>query len=134
MQPNKKFIGFIGFGYWGKNILRNLYEMEVLHTACDSDLKIVSEHKNKFLNIYNFTTSFEEVLDNSDIKAVAIATPAATHYQLVKQSLLSKKDVFVEKPLALKEDKTPPFQAISTEKKVWSIIMIFTVMVMQVRR
>ena len=31
------------------------------------------------------------------IKAVAISTPAATHYEMVKQSLLAGKDVFVAK-------------------------------------
>jgi UDP-2-acetamido-3-amino-2,3-dideoxy-glucuronate N-acetyltransferase len=37
------------------------------------------------------------MLKNPDIKAVAISTPAATHYEIVKQSLLAGKDVFVEK-------------------------------------
>ncbi len=100
MKNVKRFIGLAGLGYWGKNILRNLYELGVLHTACDSDRDIISEKKEQFPNIY-YSTSFEDILQNSDIKAVTIATPAATHYKLVKQSLLSGKDVFVEKPLAL---------------------------------
>ena len=33
---------------------------------------------------------------------VAIATPAEKHYSLVKDALLAKKHVFVEKPLAIK--------------------------------
>ncbi len=31
-----KFIGQIGLGYSGEKILRNLYELGVLHSACDS--------------------------------------------------------------------------------------------------
>jgi UDP-2-acetamido-3-amino-2,3-dideoxy-glucuronate N-acetyltransferase len=76
MEIQKEFIGMIGLGYWGKNILRNLHDLGVLHT---------------------FTTSLDEMLKNPDIKAVAISTPAATHYEIVKQSLLAGKDVFVEK-------------------------------------
>jgi UDP-2-acetamido-3-amino-2,3-dideoxy-glucuronate N-acetyltransferase len=76
MEIQKQFIGMIGLGYWGKNILRNLHDLGVLHT---------------------FTTSLDEMLKNPDIKAVAISTPAATHYEIVKQSLLAGKDVFVEK-------------------------------------
>lgn len=100
MEINKKFIGLVGFGYWGKNILRNLYEMGVLLAACDSDLDAISEYKETYPDII-FTTLFEDILQNPDIEAIAIATPASTHYEFVKQSLLAGKDVFVEKPLAL---------------------------------
>ncbi|MBQ09122.1 MAG: oxidoreductase [Gammaproteobacteria bacterium] len=94
------FVGLIGFGYWGKNILRNLCELGVLYTACDSNQNLILEQKKAFPSI-NFTSSFDEVLQNKDIKAIAISTPAATHANFVKQSLLAGKDVFVEKPLAL---------------------------------
>lgn len=100
MKRDKKSIGLIGFGYWGKNILRNLYEMEVLHTACDLNAVAISEQKEKFPDI-GYTTYIDEVIKNSNINAVAIATPAATHYHLVKKALTAGKDVFVEKPLAL---------------------------------
>jgi UDP-2-acetamido-3-amino-2,3-dideoxy-glucuronate N-acetyltransferase len=96
----KKFIGLIGLGYWGRNILRNLYELEVLHTACDSDPRIISERKEELPDV-NYTTSFERILQDPDIKAVAVATPAATHYGFVKRFLQAGKDVFVEKPIAL---------------------------------
>jgi len=95
-----KFIGLIGLGYWGKNILRNLFELGVLHTAGDLSHQIISERSKEFHGV-NYITKFEEMLNNKDIKAVAIATPAATHYEYVKQALLAGKDVFVEKPLAL---------------------------------
>jgi UDP-2-acetamido-3-amino-2,3-dideoxy-glucuronate N-acetyltransferase len=100
MENKGKFIGLIGLGYWGKNILRNLYELGVLHTASDADCGIISERKEQFHSI-KCTTSFEEIVQGPDINAVAIATPAETHYRFVKQSLLSGKDVYVEKPLAL---------------------------------
>ena len=90
------FVGLIGFGYWGKNILRNLCELGVINTACDSNQNLISEQKKIFSGV-NFTSSFDEVLQNKDIKAVAISTPAATHANFVKQSLLAGKDVFVEK-------------------------------------
>ncbi len=99
-METRKIIGLVGLGYWGKNILRNLYTMGVLHTASDFDAKVISESADKLPGI-NYTTSFEEILQNPIIKAVAIATQAITHYELVKKSLQSGKDVFVEKPLAL---------------------------------
>ncbi len=97
---SSKFVGLVGLGYWGQNILRNLYELGVLHTACDADTGIIEQRRAKFPDI-RYTTSFGELLKNDEVKAVAIAAPAAMHYELVKQALIAGKDVFVEKPLAL---------------------------------
>ncbi|MBU1209561.1 MAG: Gfo/Idh/MocA family oxidoreductase [Proteobacteria bacterium] len=72
------------------------YNLGVLHTACDADPGIVAERKKGFPGLH-FTTSLNEMLKNPDIKAMAISTPAATHYEMVKQSLLEGKNVFVEK-------------------------------------
>jgi UDP-2-acetamido-3-amino-2,3-dideoxy-glucuronate N-acetyltransferase len=95
----KKF-ALIGAGYWGKNILRNLYELGVLHSVYDNNPKIIEDNKQKFPEV-NYTDSFEAILKDPQIKAVFIATPAITHYNLVKQAILAGKDVFVEKPLSL---------------------------------
>jgi len=97
----EKFIALIGAGYWGKNILKNLSELGVLASCCDSDTKALMRLKNDFPNVI-YTNSLEEVLNDKNIKAVAIATPAVTHYEIAKNALLKNKDVFVEKPLALK--------------------------------
>ena len=88
MEIQKKSIGMIGLGYWVKNILRNLHDLGVLHTACDSEPGIVAERKKGFPGLH-FTTSLDEMLKNPDIKAVAISTPAATHYEMVKQSSIA---------------------------------------------
>ena len=93
-------IGLIGLGYWGKNILRNLNGLGVLHRACDTDPAILSELSNHYADI-DFTPTPDEIINSHDIGAVVIATPATTHYRIVKESLLAGKDVFVEKPLAM---------------------------------
>ena len=110
-----KFIALIGAGYWGKNLLRNLYELEVLHTACEVNKEIIDERKKKFFDVY-YTTSYQEVLANDQIKAVVIATPAATHFEKVKQALLADKDVFVEKPLALKVEEGEKLVKLARER------------------
>ena len=45
------------------------------------------------------------MLADPGIQAVAVATPAATHYDVVRQCLEAGKDVFVEKPLALNAEE-----------------------------
>jgi UDP-2-acetamido-3-amino-2,3-dideoxy-glucuronate N-acetyltransferase len=93
-------IGIIGLGHWGKNILRNLYELGLVCVACDYDVEIIKERKNSFPNI-DYCTGFDDILKDKRINAVVVSTPAATHYKLVKNALSADKDVFVEKPLAL---------------------------------
>jgi UDP-2-acetamido-3-amino-2,3-dideoxy-glucuronate N-acetyltransferase len=51
------------------------------------------------------TTTVEDVLADTTITGVVIATPAETHGALVQQALLAGKDVLVEKPLCLSVDE-----------------------------
>lgn len=96
----EKFVGHIGLGHWGKNILRNLYEMKVIRVACDTDEKVLNERSFQFPDI-TYTADTTKVISDPLVKAVTIATPASTHYEIAKKSLIAGKDVFVEKPLAL---------------------------------
>ncbi len=93
-------IAVIGCGYWGKNLVRNYFELGVLHTVCDSDTDKLNQIKNIYPSV-QITSSLSEVLNSKEIDAIVIATPAETHYQLAKEVILSGKDVFVEKPLSL---------------------------------
>ncbi|MBF0216311.1 MAG: Gfo/Idh/MocA family oxidoreductase [Candidatus Omnitrophica bacterium] len=93
-------IGMIGLGYWGNNILRNLSEMGVLATACDTNRELLRTREKEYPNI-KFTDSIDDVLKDNGMNAVVISSPAVTHYDLAKKILASGKDIFVEKPLAL---------------------------------
>lgn len=93
-------IAVIGAGYWGKNLVRNFFELGALHSVCDTSSVLLSEIKGSYQGICVESASYK-ILLNPEINAVAVATPAATHYDLVKEILLADKDVFVEKPLAL---------------------------------
>jgi UDP-2-acetamido-3-amino-2,3-dideoxy-glucuronate N-acetyltransferase len=99
-----KFIGLAGLGYWGKNVLRNLYELECLHTACDPEANTLREFSRKFPDAH-YVNSFDSLLENPEIRAIAISTPAETHFDLVGKALRAGKDVYVEKPLALTVEK-----------------------------
>ena len=112
MQKN---IALIGAGYWGKNLLRNLHELGVLHTVCEVNDEIVKLRKKDFPEV-RYIKSFTEVLADSNISGVVIATPAATHYTKAKEALLSGKDVYVEKPLSLKVEEGEELVQIAKEK------------------
>ncbi|MBN1871989.1 MAG: Gfo/Idh/MocA family oxidoreductase [Candidatus Omnitrophica bacterium] len=99
-----KNIAVIGCGYWGKNLVRNFHELGALHTICDGDGEVLKGHAAKY-GYVACERSYRSVLKNGDIKAVAIATPAQTHFSLAREAIMAGKDIFVEKPLALKLDE-----------------------------
>ncbi|MAF25234.1 hypothetical protein CL634_06630 [bacterium] len=46
-------------------------------------------------------TPADKLLNNPEIDAVVLATPASTHFNLAKQAILASKHVLVEKPMVL---------------------------------
>jgi UDP-2-acetamido-3-amino-2,3-dideoxy-glucuronate N-acetyltransferase len=96
----KVSIALAGCGYWGRNLARNLFQMGHLAAVADPSAKILKEVKAAYKGVQT-TKDFESLLADRKIHAVALATPAAEHYQMARLALKAGKDVFVEKPLAL---------------------------------
>ena len=95
-------IGLVGLGYWGKNhfrILRELYEDEFL-AVCDKRINFLAKEIKipSYLKTYKL---FDEFVKDEEVNTIVIATPAKTHYELVKKGLENGKDILVEKPLTL---------------------------------
>lgn len=92
-------IAVIGCGYWGKNLVRNFYELSALSLVCDARQTGLDTAK-KIAPKCEVVADYYDVLKSS-VDGVVIATPAETHFQLAKLALEAGKDVFVEKPLAM---------------------------------
>lgn len=108
-------IAVIGAGNWGKNLLRNFYQLGHLHSVCDTSSITLEEIRDLFPGVTTYS-NFNCLLENQGICAVVIATPAETHFELAKQALLSNKDVFVEKPLALNANDGEELARLAQEK------------------
>lgn len=93
-------VAVIGSGYWGANLVRNFHSLGALRVVCDRDAERLKVFQTNFPEC-PVTTSFDEILNDETIPAVAIATPAEMHEDMVRRALLAGKDVFVEKPLCL---------------------------------
>ncbi len=94
-------VGVVGAGYWGKNLVRNFRELDALAAICDID-EGIGEKLTAASPGVRYCSDYSELLQDPSIGAIALATPAASHYSLGKQALLAGKDLFVEKPLALR--------------------------------
>jgi len=95
-------IAVIGAGYWGPNLMRNLFELGVLTHVCDKSKKALDKaSKLPQCHRVNLVQDADVIMTDKTIDAVVIATQPNAHYPLAKQALLANKHVFVEKPLTL---------------------------------
>jgi predicted dehydrogenase len=94
-------IGVVGYGYWGPNLVRNFVEVPEATVVSVSDMnaKRLDQVSTRYPSVET-TTRFQDLLYDSRIDAVAIATPVSTHFELAMQALRAGKHVLVEKPLA----------------------------------
>lgn len=98
MNEQKKHVAVIGCGYWGKNLIKAFAGLGVLAAVSDAHAPTAES----FAAQYDCAAlSWDEVLADRNITAVALATPAVLHAKMATEALNAGKHVFVEKPLAL---------------------------------
>ncbi len=115
MADTKKIrTGFIGFGYWGPNLARNIAQHPAakLEIICDFD----ESNRKRAAIQYPFVRVIDDpnaVLADTDIEAVVIATPAGTHEALVKAALAAGKHVLVTKPISISSTSAQSMSALA---------------------
>ena len=92
-------VGVIGCGYWGPNLIRNFAENEAaeLRWICDADTRRLEKVARRYPSART-APDFRELLADTRLDAVVIATPVATHYAFARAALEAGKHVLVEKP------------------------------------
>ena len=121
IEPRVPRVAVVGSGYWGKNLVRNFAQLQALAVVCDNDEETLHPFREQY-PYCRTVNSYDKVLEDRTIDAVAIATPAETHGALVKDALLAGKDVFVEKPLSLSVDLAQ--ELVTIAKKNEQILMV----------
>jgi predicted dehydrogenase len=102
-MKDKYVLAQLGCGYWGPNLLRNFSALAGSRVKYVVDAS--AERRTFVQNNFPQTKTLEThqpVLDDPEIDAVVIATPAATHFDLARAALQAGKHIFVEKPMATK--------------------------------
>lgn len=113
----KHNVAVIGCGLWGKNIVRNFYNLNALNTVCDLDTENLNRLSAEYENV-NFTTDFQSVLNNPEIEAVAVVTPSHTHFKVVSMALNAGKHVYVEKPISTVAKEAKELMEMAEEKNL----------------
>ncbi|PHJ67520.1 oxidoreductase [Nostoc linckia z18] len=104
-MTNQIKIAVIGVGRWGVHLLRNF----LAHPSV-SVIAVVDPHPERLTGVkqqFNLnedvilTTQWQDLKQVPGLTAVAIATPASTHYALIQDALQQGYHVLAEKPLTL---------------------------------
>ena len=113
----------LGFGYWGPNLVRNF------NSVADCKVKYVCDFREERLSLVNkqyqniiTTKDFDEVLNDTEVDAVIIATPVFTHFELAKKALLKGKNVLLEKPMTSTSKEA--YELFELAQKVNKLIMV----------
>jgi predicted dehydrogenase len=101
LNVERQRIALIGCGTWGSVHARTYQASPLadLTVVCDADEERAAAFATRF-GAGAFSGNWRAVVTNSEIDAVAIATPDFTHTELVLAALEAGKHVLVEKPLA----------------------------------
>ncbi len=92
-------IAVLGCGLWGRNIVRNFYNLNALGMVCDLDDDNIAKVKEQYPGVKT-TKDFNDILNSKEITGVVVVTPSHTHFKFVKAMLEAGKNVYVEKPIS----------------------------------
>ncbi|MCG5539904.1 MULTISPECIES: Gfo/Idh/MocA family protein [unclassified Halorhodospira] len=114
-------VAVIGAGGWGRNLVRNLHELGALHAVVEVNAENLRQVQTICPDVPTYTDTAAALAD-PQLDAVAIATPVATHYEVVRQALEADKDVFVEKPLT--PDPTQAWHLVERAEQRGRLLMV----------
>ncbi|MBQ8668573.1 Gfo/Idh/MocA family oxidoreductase [bacterium] len=92
-------VAVLGCGLWGRNIVRNFYNLNALGMVCDLDEENLAKVREQYPDVKT-TKDFNDIINSDEITAVCVVTPSHTHYKFVKAMLEAGKHVYVEKPIS----------------------------------
>ena len=96
---SEKKIAVLGCGLWGRNVVRNFYNLNALEMVCDLDDENLAKVKAEYPNVKT-TKDFHDIINNDNVMGVVVVTPSHTHFKFVKAMLEAGKHVYVEKPIS----------------------------------
>ena len=108
-------VSVTGCGTWGRNLVRNFYNLESLYSICDMDSDALCKIAEDYEGV-KCICDFNQLLETDEVDGVVIATPSHTHYPLTKKALEAGKHVSVEKPIATTSEEAKELMELAEEK------------------
>ncbi len=115
-------IAIIGAGYWGRKVIREVLDLfqttnQVrLASVVDNSPRVLEQCRKEFGPI-DYRLDYRGLLLDTDLAAVHVCTPNATHFEVASAFLSQGKHVLVEKPLTLRAKEAYQLVQLSRETK-----------------
>jgi predicted dehydrogenase len=110
--------GFIGYGYWGPNLVRNFYATK------DAKVVKVCDLRKERLGIVETsypavktTSDYKDLMMDTQIDAIVISTPVSTHFPLAQEALQNGKHVLLEKPMTATVEESEKLIELAEKQK-----------------
>ncbi len=99
-------VGVIGHGYWGPNLVRNFMGApgSAVAAVCDQREERLAPLRKLYPALSTYTNA-ADLISDTQVDAVVIATPVSSHFDLAMAAMKAGKHVLVEKPLAPRSDQ-----------------------------
>lgn len=99
-------VAVVGAGEWGKNHVRTFARLRdaTLASVCDLDSAKLEAVRSDYPGVAA-TARYDDVLRDSSIEGVVIASFASKHFEQARLALAAKKHVLVEKPMTLEPEE-----------------------------
>ena len=95
-----KNLAIVGIGYWGKKLISEFSKIaNIKFCYSQGNISNINWLHRNYPKI-KFCKNFQDILNDSTIDGVVIASPIDTHFEYALKSLKSKKHVFIEKPIS----------------------------------
>ena len=116
-------IGIVGCGHWGMNHIRIFHSFRRIKSivCCDKNPERLNMVRRRFPGLIT-TTNYEDLIHDSEMDAIVVSTPAATHYEYTKKAILGRKHVLCEKPLSVRQEESKELSYLA--KKMKKTVMV----------
>jgi len=116
-------VAVVGCGYWGPNLIRNFASLPncKVKLVCDIDSDRLAHIKELYPDVET-TSEFDDLLKDSSVSAIAVATPTRMHFEMARKCLQAGKHILVEKPMACSVKECE--QLIELAKRQKLVIMV----------
>ena len=111
-------VGISGGGFVGNAHVEALRRIGVEVVGIAEATSELAKQKADALGLQKGYQSFEDMITDSQIQSVHIASPNFLHYRQVKMALLAQKHVICEKPLTLKSSESLELLKLAVEKNL----------------
>ncbi len=115
-------LGILGLGEGRSTISAALSsDKYTLKTICDANEELCRQRTKEF-DFHQYTTAYQQMLDDKDIDVIAIYTPDHLHAEHVKQALLHDKHVICTKPFI--DDLSKAKELLELQKKTGKKVFV----------